>query len=90
MPKVMNCEICGDIPMAYLSGYAVGDTLLEGVRFEIRIVKDKVTATTHQDAKGYMSDLNEKKWLREAAKMADGYDNLQCSECRRDVVMEDR
>jgi hypothetical protein len=42
MPK-MNCEKCGDIPMAYLDGYSFGDTLLEGVTFEIRIKNGKVT-----------------------------------------------
>jgi hypothetical protein len=88
--KVMNCEQHGDIPMAYLDGYAIGDTLLEDVRFEITIVKDKVKATTHPDDKFYMADLNEKKWLKEAAKMADGYDNLQCPTCKGEVIMETR
>ena len=86
MPK-MNCEECGDLEMAYLDGYAVGDTLLEGVRFEIRIVKGKVKATTHQDDADYMADLNEKKWLKEATSTATGYDNLECPKCGGEVAM---
>jgi hypothetical protein len=60
----MNCEQCGDLEMAYLDGYAIGDTLLEGVEFEIRIKKGKVTALTALGCHDYMSDLNEKKWLK--------------------------
>jgi len=80
MPK-MNCEECGYLEMAYLDGYAVGDTLLEDVRFEIYIVKGKVKATTHPDDADYMADLNEKKWLTEATSTATGYDNLECPKC---------
>ena len=84
----MNCDTCGDIPMAYLNGYAVGDTLLEGVRFEIRIVEGKMSATTHPDDKDYMGDLNEKKWLKEAARFAANSDgDLECPTCRTEVYV---
>jgi len=85
--KVMNCETCGNLPMAYLDGYAVGDRLLEGVRFEITLDNGKVKATTHPDAKDYMANLNEKKWLKEAVRTADGYDNLECPNCHGEVAM---
>ena len=74
--------------MAYLDGYAFGDRLLEGVTFEIRIKNGKVTAATTLGCKSYMADLNEKKWLKEAARFATGYDNLECPNCHSEVVMQ--
>ena len=86
--KRLNCYDCGDIPMAYLDGYRVGETLLEGVRFEITVSpRGRVTATTSAEDREYVSKLNQKKWLKEAALMADGCDNLECPKCLGEVVM---
>lgn len=83
----MNCPECGNIRMAYLDGYAVGDVLLEGVRFEVAISDGQIKVRTHPDDADYMSDLNEKKWIAEARKVADGYDNFECPVCGSEVAM---
>lgn len=49
---------------AYFDGYPVGDRLLEGVAFKCVIHPDKhLTVETAEDARAYMEDLNERRWL---------------------------
>jgi hypothetical protein len=81
MPKVITCEDCGEIEMAYLDGYHVADRLLEGVCFEIRIEHGKIKATTAEEDQDYMSNLNEKKFLKVAAQYAEGDECLECPKC---------
>ena len=55
-----------EVKKAYFDGYSVGDRLLEGVIFEITIVKGKIKARAVPgiDA-NYFADLNEKKWIKD-------------------------
>ena len=49
---------------AYIDGYLVGERLLEGVMFEIRIVGKKFKAKVIDQYKEYFETLNTKKWLK--------------------------
>lgn len=80
------CDECGKLEFAVANGYAFGDRLLEGVRFVIRLSADGVvTAETPASDKRYMADLNEAKWLKEAAKFAAETDTLECPQCGGDI-----
>jgi len=78
-----NCPTCGQQGYALIDGYAFGDRLLEDVEFEIRKDKDgNLTASVEPSAANYFSQLNEKKWLKEAVKRAtDCPDELTCPQC---------
>ena len=81
-----DCE-CGKCKMATLDGYPFGDTLLEGVLFEVIIKNGEMTIRVGDDDVDYMSDLNAKKWLKEAALDAVQSDVLCCSSCGGDVAV---
>lgn len=60
-----------EVEYAYINGYDFGDRLLEGVLFKIVIENNKFkTVDVAPDAKEYFSQLNQKKWLREATEFA--------------------
>jgi hypothetical protein len=66
-------------------GYAFGDRLLEGVTFlaDLTIKKGKPVITNvrvHPDDEDYLSDLNAKKWIKEAKRYI---------ESDIDIVLED-
>lgn len=52
------------ITEAFVDGYSVGDTLLEGVIFRCTIVGDKIAVKVTDDCAKYFSGLNETKWLK--------------------------
>ena len=64
-----------------MDGYSFGDTLLEGILFEIRVVDDKLKASTPDDSKEYMDNLNEAKWLKAAEDAADDEEQRLCPKC---------
>lgn len=56
---------------AKFDGYAFGDRMLEGVMFVATIEEDKtLSVAIDPDSADYFSDLNEKKWLKEALNYA--------------------
>lgn len=60
---------------AKVDGYQFGDRLLEGVMFIITVQDDgTLKAEVEEDAKVYMADLNEKKWLKAALQEAEDTD----------------
>ena len=65
---------------ATIDGYCVGERLLEGIQFIITVHDDgTLSAETPEDAKLYMDDLNEEKWLKkvvEEAKTRDMFEGL--------------
>lgn len=50
---------------AIFDGYPVGDRLLEGVFFIVKIVEGKLHVTIHPDYEDYFSKLNTEYWLKE-------------------------
>lgn len=60
---------------AYFDGYNFGDTLLEGVMFEAKIVADgTMEVSITPDSKNYFEDLNTKLWLKAAQDYAEEND----------------
>lgn len=90
-----TCKSCGkDTDYFLVDGYDVGDTLLEGVLFEIRESKGKLVANTPEDAKGYLAELNEKLWLKRVAKYAadsseDCPETWICPVCKQSLNEDD-
>lgn len=62
----------GDV--AYIDGYSVGDTLLEGCMFECRIVGDKIEVKVTDDCAKYFSGLNQEMWLKEISEFVNSDD----------------
>jgi hypothetical protein len=59
---------------AIFDGYPVGDRILEGVRFIVKIEDGKLHPTIHPDDAGYFSTLNEKYWLDKVTEYVQDYD----------------
>ena len=84
-----KCEGCGKThEYALIDGYHVGDRLLEGLKFEIRI-EDDGTFTT-QDPKGYeayLEGLNMPLWRARVVEYAKKQDLFTCPnpKCREDI-----
>ena len=88
---MFQCDNCGEIKIALVDGYAFGDTLLEGVMFEISKDDDGMYhAKVADEYKDYMADLNEAKWLNEAMKYVSETDVLTCPRCGMDVGASQR
>lgn len=77
----------------YVNGYDFGDRLLEDVYFEIKIVNNKAKCVgVREEDKDYMSDLNEKKWIKAATDYAndtDLFQDLDKSEPGYDILIFD-
>jgi hypothetical protein len=55
-----------------INGYNFGDRLLEDVYFEVKFKGNKVLSVkVEKDSKDYFSELNQKKWLKEAKEYAE-------------------
>ncbi len=75
---------CGVVPCGLLNGYWFGDTLLEGVYFEVRSEAGKLTILPAPDAKEYFATLNQKLWLKAAREFLASTDFLTCPKCKGD------
>ena len=89
--KTFKCDKCGDVDHVLIDGYPFGERLLEGVMFEIRFTKNGkgYTAKTNPDDAEYMTQLNEKRWLKEAVEYAKDADMASCPKCGEDIVMNE-
>lgn len=90
MPKYQfKCPGCGEThDYALLDGYHVGDRLLEGVMFEIRIADDGTfTATPAGGDMAWLSGLDAPMWIGRAAETAAKWDLFTCPDpkCRDDI-----
>ena len=85
MVTKLKCDSCGVVDHAILDGYAVGDRLLEGVKFMVTILNDKVIANVHPEDADYFKRLNQKKWLKEVRKFAAETDVVACPKCGDDM-----
>ena len=89
----LQCEDCGLIDHVLFDGYNFGDTLLEGVMFEARLVgKDATGAPEYAIvvAKGHEAHwckLNSEYWLAQAKEYIAGLDVAECPKCHDDVLM---
>ncbi len=83
--QMFNCDECGEIDHILVDGYEFGDTLLEGVMFEIRHNNGKFNAVVQEESKQYFDGLNKKKWLKEAERFSDNNDIAACPKCGEDV-----
>jgi hypothetical protein len=75
--KHFETESGNKIMVATLDGYAVGDRDLEGTTFLITIQEDgTMKAEIHPDDADYFSKFNEKKFLEDAVKLAEDWDEF--------------
>lgn len=79
-----SCDTCGVLDHAIYDGYNVGDTLLEGVKFEIRPDGDRFTAEAKAEHAKYMKDLSA-AWPARVAKAVESEDTLECPQCGGDI-----
>lgn len=89
MTKKIICDECGEVEFGLVDGYDIGDRLLEGVYFEVRIKNGKYVVNVRADAKKYFDGLNTKKWLKDIKDYAkkeleDGnyYEVVLCCKCQ--------
>lgn len=55
------------VDVAIIDGYSVGDRLLDGVKFEVRIVDDEFVVNVCPRFESYFDKLNTKMWLEKIA-----------------------
>lgn len=73
---------------AKFDGYSFGDRMLEGVMFVATIEEDKtLSVAIDPDSADYFSDLNEKKWLKEALNFALTNDMFEGMDGTEDVSL---
>jgi len=72
---------------AIFDGYPVGDRILEGVRFIVKIEDGKLHPTIHPDDAGYFSTLNEKYWLDKVTDYVQDYDVFSHTQNGEDVYL---
>lgn len=60
-----------EVESVQLNGYHVGDRLLEGLMFDLKVVDNRITVTC---ADPYFQDLNTTKWLIEVENFAKDHD----------------
>jgi hypothetical protein len=81
----MKCQKCGEIEYGLLDGYLVGNTLLEGVMFEIKNTNGKPDVKVKDDSKEYFEELNSKRWLNAVKDSLKDMEFLTCPECKSDI-----
>ena len=84
----LSCDQCGPLTYALCDGYAIGDTLLEGVMFEIRVTTaDRVIASVQEKDRPYFQQqrLNRPRWEKDMAEHAAATDTLTCPMCQADI-----
>ncbi len=86
---MVKCDNCGTIKYVLLSGYEIGDILLEGIFFRVRYTsKGKVSSVRVDDKdKEYFSKLNTKEWLKVAKDFAEDMNDGECPECGETVYL---
>jgi hypothetical protein len=72
---------------AIFDGYVVGDRILEGVRFIVKIEDGKLHPTIHPDDAGYFSTLNQKYWMDKVTEYAQDYDVFSHPQNRENVYL---
>ena len=78
------------VEYAYVNGYDFGDRLLEGVLFKIIIENNEFKAVdVEPGAKEYFSQLNQKKWLKEATDFAKQLDVFIAPDGKSDAWVVD-
>lgn len=78
------------VEYAYINGYDFGDRLLEGVLFKIIIENNEFKAVdVEPGAKEYFSQLNQKKWLKEATDFAKQLDVFIAPDGKSDAWVVD-
>lgn len=89
MPKFV-CEHCGPITEVEFDGYGFGERILEGVMFIGTLSPDgKILSVKVRDIDAdYFSDLNQKKWLKEAKTYLGETDVVTCVKCQRECGPE--
>lgn len=92
MKLVCNSPKCGgkDIPYALVDGYPVGDTLLEGVLFQVSIENNQLKVEIDLSCADYFSQFNKSVWYKRIEKyfLGGGYDNATCSLCNEEEYIE--
>jgi hypothetical protein len=95
----ITCENCGEVDHVLMDGYNVGDRLLEGVMFEIRVKKEKfqevLVAKLDEQGQAYFKNngISAKKWEKEMTDDArssyesDGCCLMICPKCEEDQVI---
>jgi len=87
--KKFECEDCGPIDYYLMDGYAFGDRLLEGVLFKVFFNEtDELCVKPDALDGGYLKQLNEKHWMKQALEYAERNDIGECPECGNDVCVE--
>lgn len=83
-----KCDNCGEVEYLLFDAYPVGDTLLEGVMFQVKkITETKYQVTPDGSALDYMksSKLNIKQWCKKIANFMKNNDDTDevgdCPKC---------
>jgi hypothetical protein len=85
------CDKCGKIDYILIDGYGFGERILEGVKFRVFKKNGKFSVESVENWKkdGYLKQLNEKHWMKEAKAFIQDLDIAECSKCGEDVGVQD-
>lgn len=86
-----RCPTHGLIDHALFDGYNFGDTLLEGLLFQVRAREDRsYEVNVAPNGESYFRYLNEELWLKRAKKYVATTDFGRCSNpgCHEDVALQ--
>jgi hypothetical protein len=72
---------------AIFDGYGVGDRILEGVKFIVKIEDGKLHPTIHPDDAEYFSTLNQKYWMDRVTEYVQDDDVFEHTETGEDVYL---
>ena len=83
---ILGCEDCGEnLPYVEVSGYSVGDRILEGITFRFypnRVVKVEV--------EGSIDGLDKQMWLKKVQQyVINGADDTICPKCHKEAYVEE-
>jgi len=86
--KDLKCDTCGNLTYALCDGYAIGDTLLEGILFEIRLTNhgNVLASVQEKDLPYFRSQrIDRAQWEKDMAEHASVTDTLTCPMCEADI-----
>lgn len=87
--KVLDDDTYQKVDVAYIDGYDVGDRILDGVMFEVRVINDKFVVKVSPSHEWYFQKLNAEYWYPRLVEYCHTLDLFYADPCGGDVVCWD-
>ena len=80
-----KCKKCGELRYALFDGYIAGETLLEGVYFEIREKNGEPDVKVAKESRESFEQFNKKYWINTIKETLPEIDSLLCPKCKGEI-----